>query len=214
MAIQIRESYVVVGLLICGLAAGIALNRHQAESTRPPSEVEGLLWPNPPAIDPFELTSKTGKPVSQTALGGQWHLLFFGFTHCPDVCPGTLRTLAALKPAYLEATGQPLPAVVFVSVDPERDDADTIRDYVEFFDPEFEGLTGTREAINALTRNVGIIAVPTAADAEGDYSIDHTVSLLLVDPDGRLAGVLTAPHSVDSLIPRVKAIVDYVDRRR
>lgn len=213
MPIRIRESHVVLALLLCGLAAGAALNRHQTQSTLPPSEIEGLLWPAPPSLAPFKLITKDGQPFSEQDLQGDWHLMFFGFTHCPDVCPGTLRTLAALKPIYAKETGSALPEVIFVTVDPERDDMATLRDYVSFFDPAFQALTGTRESINALTRNVGIIAVPTGIDEDGDYSIDHTVSLLLVDPAGRLVGVLTAPHAVESLTPRIRAIVEYVTRR-
>ena len=238
MNLQIKESWVVGGLLLVGLVAGVALNRQLTPPAPAPTpEIEGLLWPSPPLVAPFSLVNKTGAPVTEQDLRGQWDLLFFGFTHCPDVCPTTLRTLAQVQTRFEAETGLKLPRVFFVSVDPERDQVDTLREYVDFFSPEFEGLTGDPDSVARMTRNLGIIAVKTQQDGQslhaghGDgnghanvpdggpdghtavdnYGIDHTVSLLLVDPQGRLAGILTAPHSATDLPARMANIMNFVN---
>lgn len=234
MKLRIKESWVVGSLLLAGLLAGVALNRQLSPSVPALApEIEGLLWPSPPQVAPFSLLNKAGAPFTEQDLRGQWDLLFFGFTHCPDVCPTTLRTLTQVQARFRAETGLVLPRVIFVSVDPERDPVETVREYVDFFSPEFEGLTGDSASVTKMTRNLGIIAVKTQQDgqslhaghgdgngqeihageqsAEGNYGIDHTVSLLLVDPQGRLSGILTAPHVATDLPARIANIMDFVN---
>lgn len=211
---KIRESWVIVALLAAGLAAGLALNRQLSlsDQTSAAGRVEGLLWPNPPAIAEFSLTAKDGANFTRADLTGHWSLMFFGFTHCPDVCPVTLRELDAVLDGY--DTGDDAPQVVFVSVDPSRDDAETVRRYVEFFDPAFQGLTGSTAAIGAFTRDLGVIAVPGEPDEDGDYNVDHTASILVVGPDAKVVGILSAPHSAAAIRRRFEAIRSFVERQR
>jgi protein SCO1/2 len=214
MALKIRESWVIVALLAAGLAGGLALNRQLSPSndTGAAARVEGLLWPNPPAIAEFSLTAKDGTDFTRADLDDRWSLMFFGFTHCPDVCPVTLRELDAVLDGY--DVSSEAPQVVFVSVDPARDDAETVRRYVEFFDPAFQGVTGSTAAIGAFTRDLGVIAVPGEPDENGDYNVDHTASILVVGPDAQVVGILSAPHSAAAIRRRFEAIRAFVERQR
>lgn len=133
------------------------------------------------------LQGADGKPFAAERLHGRWSLLFFGYTSCPDVCPTTLQALArfARDPASGVASGET--QVVFVSVDPERDTPQRVAAYLGAFDARFVGATGEREAVARLTAAAG------AGFAASEARIDHSTSLFVVDPDGRLAGVLLRP---------------------
>lgn len=141
----------------------------------------------PTFAPPFELTDHDGRPFSNRNLAGRPYLLFFGFTHCPDVCPTTLAWLSE----HLTELG-PIAAplrVVFVSVDPERDRPDVLKDYLASFEDHIVGLTGTVAGLKSMTSRWGIYVrkVPLSG---GDYTIDHTASVFMVGDDGRLRGTL------------------------
>jgi protein SCO1/2 len=150
-------------------------------------------------LSAFSLSMADGATLNQDSLKGHWTLLFFGFTHCPDVCPNTLSVLKqttqrlADDPLY-RAHGQ----VVFVSVDPERDQPAALAKYVHYFNPQFLAATGPAAALADLTRPLGVIhaRVPLAGE---DYAIDHTASIFLIDPALRLLGVWSLPHEAETI---------------
>lgn len=132
---------------------------------------------------PFELVSQEGKPISHKDMLGRPYLIFFGFTNCPDVCPTALREISDV----LEALGPDKKiSVLFVTVDPERDDAATMKDYVSNFDKRIVGVTGPRPAIEATMKAFRVYArkVPTES---GDYTMDHSTIIYLMDKQGRFA---------------------------
>ncbi len=177
-------------------------------------EIPGLLWPDPPASGEFTLTGGDGKPFARTDLIGRWTLMFFGFTNCPDVCPTTLAVLKDVDrrlgdvPAWRDQ-GQ----VVFVSVDPERDTPARIDDYVKHFDPRFRAATGPDEALQPLTRSLGILHAKVDGGGPSGYSIDHTASILLLDPRARLVGVFSLPHDAADIAERYTRIQRFLDKR-
>jgi protein SCO1/2 len=148
----------------------------------------GTLLPAPRALGAFELASLDGQPFGPAQLAGSPGLLFLGFTYCPDVCPTTLATLRDLMRA------PPVPGlrVLFVTVDPERDDAATLARYLGAFDARFVGLRGDAGALAPLLRSLGAIAVRQPLPG-GSYTMDHTAALYLLDRSGRLAAVFTPP---------------------
>ncbi len=131
---------------------------------------------------PFKLTDQDGKTVTDADFRGRPFLIFFGFTHCPDVCPTTLfevsEILRALGP---KADGT---RALFVTVDPERDTAATMKDYLSSFDPHLIGLTGDLAAIEQVTKAYRVYykKIPTN---DGDYTMDHTALVYLMDKEGR-----------------------------
>jgi protein SCO1/2 len=169
--------------------------------------IQGLLWPDPPQISAFSLGSDKGR-ISEETLKGRWTLLFFGFTHCPDVCPSTLATLKQVAARLAEnKTFADHGQVLFVSVDPARDTPTALAEYVHYFDPRFLAATGTDAELNALTGPLGVIhaQVPTG---NGDYSIDHTASIFLVDPQLRVLGKFGLPHDAATISNGFTAISD------
>ena len=165
-----------------------------------------LLTPARP-LPAFELVREDASPFTRADFEGDWSLVFFGFTHCPDICPATLETLAAVK-RRLEREGDPVPKVLFASVDPERDDPQTIADYVHYFDPAFQGATGTPDALDALTGELGIISAKVWNAERTAYTVDHSASVLLIDPEARLRAVFGTPHRVEPMARDIAAILE------
>lgn len=131
---------------------------------------------------PFQLTDQNGKAVTDQNLKGKPTLIFFGYTHCPDVCPTSLFEISEV----LRAMGKDADKVnaVFISVDPERDTPATMKDYLASFDPHLEGLSGDPAEIAKVITSYRVYAkkVPTK---DGDYTMDHTALVYLMDRDGR-----------------------------
>ncbi|PID61492.1 MAG: SCO family protein [Gammaproteobacteria bacterium] len=157
-------------------------------------------------IPAFSLTSADGEPIDESVLAGQWNVMFFGYTHCPDVCPISLHVMK-LATAELEANGVVAPQVVFVTVDPKRDTAERMKEYVGYFNEDFLGITGDEAAIHELSRELGIVSAVTAnEDDPENYIVDHTASMLVVDPEGRIRGKLNSPHEVENIVKDYTAL--------
>ena len=156
-----------------------------------------LVLPEPRDIPAFQLVDQDGRPWGAEQLSGNWSLLFFGFTHCPDICPGTLFDLQQLQEQLEESQPNLRHQVVFVPVDPERDTPERLKEYVHYFSPEFTGVTGSHDELLPLTRKLGIAyRIADHDDGAAGYNVDHSASVLLMDPEGRLHGVFPAPHDV------------------
>src|SRR5689334_17495673 len=131
---------------------------------------------------PFQLVDQTGQPVSDKSLPGKPTIIFFGFTHCPDVCPTSLFEMSEI----LRAMGNDAKRVnaFFVSVDPERDTPQIMKDYLASFDPNLRGLSGSPEATAQIISSYRVYAKKVPLK-DGDYTMDHTALIYLLDKDGR-----------------------------
>ncbi|MAU99063.1 MAG: SCO family protein [Fulvimarina sp.] len=151
---------------------------------------------------PFTLTDQNGESFSSAKLAGEPYALFFGYTHCPDVCPTTLYELASHQDA-IEKAGHDF-RVVFVTVDPERDTPGVLKEYVEAVSPKIVALTGDRQDVAAMAKGWGAYF---ARQGEGaDYLMDHTATTFLIDADGRLAGTIAYgedPKTVTAKLERL-----------
>jgi protein SCO1/2 len=185
------------------LPLGMLAWREQAE--RSAMLVSGTLLPQTRPVGEFALTGDDGRPFTRASLLGRWTVVFVGYTHCPDVCPTTLSQLKAAK-ARLGADAARL-AVLFVSVDPERDTPDHLGRYVRYFDKDFRAVTGPADALTALGRQLGFVFVKNPAMAGEGYGIDHSAELILLDPKARLAGYLTPPFRAEALAADFETIL-------
>jgi protein SCO1/2 len=131
---------------------------------------------------PFQLTDQAGQTVTEKSLQGRPTLIFFGFTHCPDVCPTSLFEISEV----LRAMGKDADRVnaYFISVDPERDTATAMKDYLSSFDPHLKGLTGNADAVAKVISGFRVYAKKVPLK-EGDYTMDHTALIYLMDRDGK-----------------------------
>jgi protein SCO1/2 len=156
---------------------------------------------------PFTLTGADGKPFnSAQALKGKPYVLFFGFTHCPDVCPNTLARLAQLR-QKLNAGERPF-EIVFVTVDPERDTPQAVGSYAQLFNTPIIGLTGTREQIDQVAKSHGIYVAkrPDPASPDG-YTMDHGAAALLYGKDGRFVSTIAQEEGEEPALAKLRRIV-------
>ena len=174
---------------VCAALAGFWLARGLDRSG--PELASGTWLPQGRTIGDFHLLDESGQPFSSAQLQGRPTLLYFGFTHCPDVCPTTLAKLAQVK----KTAGLSGLRVLLVTVDPERDTPSVLSQYVHAFDPQFIGLTGDAGAIRKLAADFGV-AMARVELPGGDYTMDHSAAVFLLDDHGREVGVFTPPFDV------------------
>jgi protein SCO1/2 len=177
-------------------AAAALFWRHQ--QTLPELITGTRLVPTRPLAD-FSLIDQQGRKFGSANLRGHWTIMFFGYTNCPDFCPATLSTLAALQKQLRQEKDAVLPQVLFVSVDAKRDTPAQLAKYVPYFDPSFIGLTAADQpSIEEIAKKLGVAVVITPSQ-DGNYSVDHSGALFVLDPQGRLAALLTGPFTVQAL---------------
>lgn len=198
-------------LLVIAVAALAGMWLARGPGTAPPPLERATLYPMARPLPGFELTDQHGRPFGPERLAGQWTLLFFGYTHCPDICPTTLATLAAARRELADLPPAQQPQVVLVSVDPERDTVETLAGYTTFFDPAFLGVTGAPAQVTRLTGGVGVAVMPGQPDEYGNYTVDHTAALFLVNPAGAVAAVFSPPHSPDVITHDFRVILERAD---
>ena len=152
----------------------------------------------------FSLVDQNGKPFTDADLKGKWNLVFFGYTHCPDVCPTTLNDLS-LALDQLGAKEKDV-GIVFISVDPERDTPAVLKSYVESFGGPIEGLTGTAEQVAQAAKDYKVYYAKHPLPG-GGYDMDHGALIYIMDPEGRFTATLTPDESADSMATRLKKLV-------
>lgn len=165
--------------------------------------MRGTEIERPSPAPPLALTGADGTRFDLADRQGEVVLLFFGYTHCPDVCPTVLADWARAK-RLLGARAAGV-RFVFVSVDPERDTPEVIARYVAHFDPALVGATGPRPEMERFTAGLGLAQVRNPGVGD-EYTVDHSTAFVLVNPDGKLAGYFQAPHSADALVADLSAL--------
>jgi protein SCO1/2 len=142
---------------------------------------------------PAFVAARDGGRFGNEHLRGRWSLLFFGYTHCADVCPAALALLKDVR-ARLAARNLPLPQVVLLSADPARDTPALLKQYVSGFDPSFIGATAADDALAPLVKHLGARYARHDRGKAGDYAVDHTAAIYLIDPQGRLLALFSPPQ--------------------
>lgn len=173
-----------------------------------PKDFPGFVLPGEgKAIPAFELRDGDGKVFGLSSLKGHWTLLFFGYTHCPDVCPTTLSTLNTIHDG-LEKTrdGGDAVDVVFVSVDPERDKPAQLKEYVGYFNPAFIGVTGDPGTLSSFSRVFGAVYAKAKGTQNSGYLVDHSAAIFLINPEAHYKAVMSPPYNVEKIIAGIDAL--------
>jgi protein SCO1/2 len=153
----------------------------------------------------FTLIDQKGQVIEESDLLGQWHLVFFGFTHCPDICPFTLSRLGKTRQKLAEER-EHVPRIVLISVDPQRDTPAVLALYLSSFEGDVTGITGDLDQIRALANALGIFFEKTPLNDQ-DYSVDHSAAILLVSPNGQIVARIRPSQSVEDWIHDLRLIM-------
>ena len=165
--------------------------------------------PTPMPLPEFRLVDQDGAAFTRDSLRQRQTLLFFGFTHCPDICPATLQQLALARRALADRqpAGAIPPDILLISVDPDRDTPDALKAYTAIFGPGIFGATGARDALLALTSPLGIF-FETGEAGETGYAVNHSAAVLFINERAELQAVFSAPHDVDSFVADLLVLTD------
>lgn len=156
-----------------------------------------LIYPEAKAFSGFQLQSHDNPNLTIEDFAGKWTLLFFGFTHCPDVCP---NTLTELQKAFKLLKTTVKPEVLFISLDPDRDTPEVLNIYTQFFNPDFKSATADAANILSIASQVGVAYhIEDRETGDLNYNVDHTTAVFLVNPDKRLHGVFRFPHEAEKI---------------
>ncbi len=202
-----------LSLAVLLVGTGIYVNQQTSNAATRiiPPNIDARL-PTPKPLTTFQLTTHDQSPLDLERLKGKWTLLFFGYTHCPDVCPITLtelaQTIQQLSPEILEET-----QFVFVSVDPRRDTPESLGEYVGYFDERFLGATGSIEALATLVRQLDS-KFSLGTGPSGEALVNHSSAMLLIDPQVRYYARLKAPHYAEEIRAQYLALRDDYQRRK
>lgn len=192
---------VVVGLFVNNIVRSPAITDDQLRD-----DFGTMILPEPRATSGFELLRHDETAFTESDLEGQWTFSYFGFTHCPDICPVTLSVLAEARRQLQEAGETPFEVVLF-TVDPARDTPEVLAEFVDYFDPEFVGVTGAHSVIAQLARevSVGFAQVPAEGEPDG-YVVDHTGNIVVFNPRGHYHGYIRLPHRPDRIVTSFREI--------
>ncbi len=180
-----------------------SLIQRQASLTVPP-QLTGILWPQARPVQNFQLVDQHGGTFGTERFKQRFSLVFFGYTSCPDICPGTMTVLNSV----LRDLGGDCPhcQAVFVSVDPQRDNAERLREYAGYFNPDIIALSGDLESIQKFAKQVGAMFIKEPPEATENYAMSHTASIFLIDTDARIIGTFSYPHDTVQIVRDLRRI--------
>ena len=203
--VRVTVTFVVVliALMLAGFYHKISqpriLNEHELR------ENGAVLLQTARKFSEFELTDHKGQSFGLEQLKNKWSLIFFGFTHCPDICPTTMASAAKLY-AELDDDEKQQFQVVLISLDHERDTPEKLADYVPYFNPDFIGATGNQYVLLKLATELNV-AFSKVELEDGDYTIDHSGNMILINPYGHYYGFLKPPFAEGNMLRALRSIM-------
>jgi protein SCO1/2 len=191
---------------IVAIAGGMLLSRMLLDRSGGPVLAKATLLEPARPLPPLSFIDEQGQPFGPERLRGHWSILFFGFTHCPDVCPTTLALLAQVEKQLTDLPTEQRPQIILMSVDPQRDKPAQLARYVKSFSPSFTGVTGEQEAMHEFALKLGVPVAITQLPG-GGYTVDHSAAIFVIDPSGALRALSSTPHNVPIIASDYRSIV-------
>jgi len=180
--------------------------RHEKQKLLEEREKErsSKTYGKPLVSGPFSLTTSSGEQFTEKEMLGKWSLVYFGFTNCPDICPEELDKMGSVLNRVEPEFGK-IFLPMFISVDPARDTPDRIARYLNDFHPSFVGLVGPHESIKATCKAYRVyFSTPPDADPKGDYLVDHSIFVYLMDPEGRFVEAFGQSVDADHMVEKIR----------
>ena len=204
MSLEQSNRFIKYAMILCGLGAlalGIFVSSNQ--SIDAPPTISGTFLPEarPMPETPLQFANIGSKSIQH--LKGKWSLVFFGYTHCPDVCPMTLTTI---KQALKTMPDPNIVNVLFISVDPHRDTPEILEKYMGYFDSRYFAATASLATLEQISKHFYTVFHTPSAPTEEHYNVDHSSAILVLNPNAEFQAVLSAPHTIESLQADIKAL--------
>ena len=204
------QKTVFILVAVVALIMGLTINR--VLSGKGPGDQTALidagviLLPQSRSLPSLNMNDQNGAPVAVDEVKGKWTLVFFGYTYCPDICPTTLAQLRDIR-TKLPREAVDNMRVVLVSVDPNRDTPQQLKQYLGYFDPRYIGLTAPVADIQKLASALSIPFIPADTSKPG-YTVDHSGNLALIGPDGRQRGFIRSPLNAQKLVAQLPVLLE------
>lgn len=201
---RIQLAKIFVGIAIIGGA----IFMYAALNVTRQLPLHATVLPEPKALPVFSLQDHTGKRFDRNTLLGHWSVVFFGFTHCPDICPATLQQLAlARSQVDGDVDTKGFPDIVLISVDPERDSPDVMAKYVSHFGEDITGVSGSTDELRKLTDAIGIYFRKSPGDAE-QYTVDHSSVVIIINENAQFHALFSAPHKIENFVNDIPLLTE------
>lgn len=191
---RLKTGLLAVAALAVGIVVALTISPGQTDK---PQYIS--LYPEPRALPEFVLTDHLGQDLTAEDLHHQWTLVFVGYTFCPDVCPTTLAELTGIYPQLQQIDTKDPIRVLFVSVDPGRDTSTRLAEYVNFFHPDFSAASGDHTQLFPLVRAMGMMYSMTDSTDDPNYLVDHSSSVVLINPNAHVIGRFKPEFAVGKL---------------
>lgn len=203
-------SFIALFLLVSSIATitGYYLSTQLEKTDIKYEEMAGLLWPSPKTLGTFNAINHDNVVVNTELFNNQWSMIFFGYTHCPDICPITMNTLSS---AYEQLQDDP-PQIIFISVDSKRDTPAGLSQYLNYFNDQFIGLIDQPTQDN-LSQQIGIVYYANPPSENKQYTVDHSASIFIIDPKSRVVGKLSPPHAPNQIVQDFKRIKAFISSK-
>lgn len=187
---------IIIAIALASMAAGYFVAQSSQPDTPAIDDSVIFVYPQTRKLAEVSLTDMHGQSITPADFKDDWWVLYFGFTFCPDACPMALANMKQIKTRLPENAN-----IKFglISVDPQRDTPDRLKEYVTFFHPEFYAATSDVDAIDALTASVNVVYAISGDQSKDDYSVDHSNFMVLLNPEGKHAGIISSPHDPEKI---------------
>ncbi len=207
-AMNSRKTMIVPVLAVLAVAGAALFAIRSIDQAAVPLR-QATVLPEPMSLPEFRLVDQDGNAFTRDSLLGHSSLLFFGFTHCPDICPATLQQLAVARRELASQRGNAgaLPDIILISVDPERDSAGILKAYTGHFGEGVSGLSGDAAELQKLASALGIYYAKDESSGP-DYTVSHSTAVLLINGDAKFQALFKAPLDIESLVSDLNLLVD------
>lgn len=179
------KNILLILIAIIGLAGGLYLANHL---NQPQDPKFAQIYPQPRALNDVHLTNQHDELIDTKWFEGKWTLTFVGYTYCPDICPTTLAELKSIYPQLKQIESEFPIQILFLSVDPKRDTIPRLKEYVDFFNPEFIAATAEHKFLFPVVRAMGMMYSMSDSTENNDYLVDHSASIVIISPDAQVIG--------------------------
>lgn len=196
---------------ILAIAIGVFFGSRQGRVDL--SELSGFSFPEPTELHDVALLDHNNEEFTEANFKDKWTFIYVGFTFCPDVCPTTLTTLNQMYAQLSETELSNDISTLLVSVDPERDTAERLRDYVKYFNETFTGVTGTPEEIRKFADQVSVVYSVPEDRSDPNYLVDHSSTVILINPDAAVQAIFTPPQTAEAMVKDFRLLVAHYNSR-